>query len=197
MPFKRNGQPVDITQDLTIGEGDDAITVPAGSLQDAPTRAQYGIVWEADAPRADDRFYWHGDIATPRPLPDVLNVLWEQIKAKRDALQVAGCKVGPDWYHNDVKSRGQWERMANRSAGQDDATPYVVGGQQVPWQTMSGTSVLLTAGKIRQVIEAIELREAVIFNAAKQHKAALMAMTTVEEMIAYDWQAGWPEGYGG
>lgn len=192
MPFKRLGHTVDITQDLTIGDGDDAITVPAGSLQNEATRAEYGIVWEADPPRADERFYWNGNLATPRPLADVLKVFWEQIKAHRDALQEAGCKVGADWFHNDLKSRSQWERMANRSAGMADADPYLVGGQPVPWKTMGGTFVPLTAGKIRQVVEAFELREASIFAKAEQHKAALAAKTTVEDMIAYNWLAGWP-----
>lgn len=192
MPFKRLGQTVDITQDLIIGEGDDAITVPAGSLQNEATRAEYGIVWEADPIRADERFYLNGNLATPRPLADVLKVFWDQIKAHRDVLQEAGCKVGADWFHNDLKSRSQWERMANRSAGMADADPYLVGGQPVPWKTMSGTFVPLTAGKIRQVVEAFEPRELSIFAKAEQHKAALAAKTTVEEMIAYNWLAGWP-----
>lgn len=192
MPFKRLGQTVDITQDLIIGAGDDAITVPAGSLQNEATRTEYDIVWEADPIRADERFYWNGDIATPRPLADVLKVFWDQIKAHRDVLQEAGCKVGADWFHNDLKSRSQWERMANRSAGMADADPYLVGGQPVPWKTMGGSFVPLTAGKIRQVVEAFELREAAIFAKAEQHKAALAAKTTVEGMIAYNWLAGWP-----
>lgn len=192
MPFKRLGQTVIITEDLIIGEGDDAITIPAGSLQDEATRAEYGITWEADPPRADERFYFNGDLATPRPLPDVLKVFWEKIKAHRDVLQEAGCKVGTDWFHNDVKSRSQWERMANRSAAQADAEPYLVGGQAVPWKTMGGSFVPLTAGKIREVVTAFEVRELSIFAKAEQHKAALAAKTTVEEMIAYNWLAGWP-----
>lgn len=193
MPFKRNGQTVVITEDLIIGEGDAAITIPAASLQDEATREQYGIAWVAEATqRADERFYWNGDLSTPRPLSDVLNVFWEQIKAHRDSLQVAGCKVGSDWFHNDVKSRTQWERMANRSAGMADADPYLISGQPVPWKTMAGAFVVLTAGKIREVVDAFEVHEAAIFTKTEQHKAALAAKATVEDMVAYNWRTGWP-----
>ena len=192
MPFKRNGQTVDITQDLVIGEGDEAITIPAASLQDEATRAEYGIVWEADAPRADERFYWNGDLADPRPLADVLNVFWEQIKAHRDTLRFSGCPVGDKWFHNDVESRSQWERMVNRAAVLADADLYLIAGQPTPWKTKDGSFVVLTAGKIREVVEAFEIREAIIFTKAEQHKAALAAQPTVEAMIAYNWRTGWP-----
>lgn len=193
--FKLNGKTIRIDQDLVIGEGDDAITHPADNLQDAAYRAALGIEDVPDPLRADDRFYFNGDVATPRPLSDVLGVLWEQIKLHRDNLQVAGCKVGGDWFHNDVKSRTQWERMANRSAGMAADEQYLIGGQPVPWKTISGTFVVLTASKIREVVDAFETNEAAIFAKAEQHKTLLAAKTTVEAMIAYNWRAGWPDSY--
>lgn len=118
--------------------------------------------------------------------------IWQRIKAKRDQLQEAGCPVAGYWFHNDVKSRTQWERMANRAAGVADAEPYLIGGVAVEWKTMTGDKVPLTAGLIRQVVEAFEVREATIFATAEYHNAALRSLATVEEVAAYDFSAGWP-----
>lgn len=190
-----NGQQVRIDQDLTIGDGDDAITYPSASLLCAATRAEIGIVDAPDSPRADDRAYWNGNLNTPRPLADIAGQLWDLIKAHRDRLQVAGCKVADDWFHNDVKSRTQWERMANRSASMADDDIYLIGGLPVQWKTMTGSFVALTAGKIRAVVEAFEVNEAVIFAQAERHKVALTDMTTAEAIITYDWRAGWPKSF--
>jgi hypothetical protein len=118
----------------------------------------------------------------------------EAIKAHRDALQVAGCPVGTDWFHNDVKSRGQWERMVNRvdKEGLANDAPYTIAGQPVPWQTMAGDSVLLTAGKIRAVVAAMEVREAVLFAVAKQHIAAVNAVADPAAYIFTGPGKGWP-----
>ena len=37
-------------------------------------KAAIGLVWEADAVRADDRFYWDGNINNPKALEDKLEV---------------------------------------------------------------------------------------------------------------------------
>lgn len=116
---------------------------------------------------------------------------WEAIKAHRDALQEGGCQVGADWFHNDVKSRGQWERMVNRveKDALADVDAYLIAGQPVQWKTMTGAFVALTAGKIRQAVAAMEVREAVIFTVAEQHRAAMLASA---DPASYDFSAGWP-----
>lgn len=86
MPFKLNGEVIDITRDLTIGDGDQAITYPAGSLQNADLRRQLGITEEADTPRADDRYYWNGDINTPKDLADLKALQVSDVKASANAL---------------------------------------------------------------------------------------------------------------
>ena len=42
------------------------------NLSTEEEKAAIGITWEADATRADDRFYWDGNIANPKALEDVL-----------------------------------------------------------------------------------------------------------------------------
>ena len=116
---------------------------------------------------------------------------WERIKHERDRRKFAGVKVGSDWFHCDLESRSQWERMANKAAklGLAGTDPYTIGGQPVPWKTMTGTFVLLTAGKVFAVVDAIELQEAMVFGRAEQHRVAMEASDAPE---SYDISSGWP-----
>jgi hypothetical protein len=127
-------------------------------------------------------------IYTKRPAEQIAASRWNKIKAKRDELtDNGGCLVGGKWYHSDPKSKQQWERMANKANKLDmlDTDPYTIGGQQVSWKTMDGTKVPLTAGIIRSVVDAMELREAIIFNTGETLKANLNA----------DINTGWPARY--
>ena len=99
--FKLNGKPIRLDQDLVIGEGDEAITIPAASLLDQATREQYGIVEAPDEPRPDDRFYWVSDngdgtyTATPKGVEVLRALKLADIAASRYALEVGGLTL-PD-----------------------------------------------------------------------------------------------------
>jgi len=56
--FKFEGKKISLYRDLTVGEGDDAITYPAASLQNEEVRDSIGIVYEADPVRPDDRLFF-------------------------------------------------------------------------------------------------------------------------------------------
>ncbi len=86
MPFKLNGNTIDINLDLTIGEGVSAITYPSGSLQSAALRAELGIVEEADPVRADDRYYWNGDATTPKDLAALKEWRVSEVKQTANSL---------------------------------------------------------------------------------------------------------------
>ena len=125
------------------------------------------------------------------PLAERQAAAWERIKAERDRRKFAGVKVGTDWFHCDTDSRGQWERMVNKvnAQGLVGSAGYTIGGQPVPWKTMTGSFVILTAGKIRAVVDAVELQEAIIFGRAETHRIAMEASSTPE---SYDFSTGWP-----
>ena len=120
--------------------------------------------------------------------------MWNEIKAARDRRSESGCKVDEQWFHNDIKSRTQWERTANRASTLEDSDPYLVDEVQVAWKTMTGAFVLLTAGLIRQVVDAFEVHEVATFKAAEIHRAAMEA---VVDPSAYDYSDGWPEIFAG
>ena len=66
--YKVNNKPLPIDRAFTLGD----IQYPANWLRfsSAEQRAALGITWETEAPRADDRFYWSGDINNPKAMED-------------------------------------------------------------------------------------------------------------------------------
>ena len=66
--YKVNNKPLTLDRAFTI----DGTQYPSNWLRLAKEdeKAALGITWVADAVRADDRFYWSGDIANPKALED-------------------------------------------------------------------------------------------------------------------------------
>ena len=64
--YKVNNKPLPLDRAFTLGD----IQYPANWLRRSTSdaRAALGITWEAEATRADDRFYWNGDITNPKAL---------------------------------------------------------------------------------------------------------------------------------
>lgn len=70
MPFKIGSRVIPL--DTPFSHND--IQYPANwiRLASEEDKAAIGLVWEADPVRADDRFYWNGDINNPKALEDVV-----------------------------------------------------------------------------------------------------------------------------
>jgi len=70
--YKLNGKTLRVGRAFTVGD----TQYPANWLQlsTEADRNALGITWEADPVRADDRFYWDGDINNPKALDDVNEV---------------------------------------------------------------------------------------------------------------------------
>jgi hypothetical protein len=66
--YKVNNKPLPLDRAFTLGD----IQYPSNWLRLATEadKAALGITWEAEATRADDRFYWSGDITNPKALED-------------------------------------------------------------------------------------------------------------------------------
>ena len=66
--YKVNNKPIPLDRAFTLGD----IQYPSNWLRLAKEedKAALGITWEAEATRADDRFYWNGDITNPKTLED-------------------------------------------------------------------------------------------------------------------------------
>ena len=66
--YRVNNKPLPIDRAFTLGD----IQYPANWLRrsTAIARLALGITWETEPARADDRFYWSGDITNPKALED-------------------------------------------------------------------------------------------------------------------------------
>ena len=88
MAYKHNGRTLQVGRSFTLGD----IMYPANWLQKSTEaeRTAVGITWEDDPVRADDRYYWNGDINNPKMLDDRLEVdengqpLWEKVLDNTD-----------------------------------------------------------------------------------------------------------------
>lgn len=67
--YKLNGKTLRIGRGFTHAE----VQYPANWLQlsTEEDRTAIGITWEEDPVRADDRYYWNGDVNNPKALDDV------------------------------------------------------------------------------------------------------------------------------
>ena len=66
--YKVNNKPLPLDRAFTLGD----IQYPANWLRrsTAIARLALGITWETEPTRADDRFYWSGDINNPKAMED-------------------------------------------------------------------------------------------------------------------------------
>ena len=72
MPFKLGTKTIQLDTPFTHND----IQYPANwiRLASEEDKSAIGMTWEADPVRADDRFYWNGDINHPKALEDKLEV---------------------------------------------------------------------------------------------------------------------------
>ena len=76
MPFKLGTKTIQLDTPFTHND----IQYPANWIRLATEedKSAIGLVWEADAVRADDRFYWDGNISNPKALEDVTETVDEK-----------------------------------------------------------------------------------------------------------------------
>jgi len=76
MPFKLGTKTIQLDTPFTHNN----IQYPANwiRLASEADKSAIGLVWEADAVRADDRFYWDGNINNPKALEDVTETINEK-----------------------------------------------------------------------------------------------------------------------
>lgn len=135
---------------------------------------------------------WQRDLAEERRLA------WDAIKVRRDALKSGGVQVGEHWFHSDADSRiqhlGLKDKARDLLAGGGVMTDAItILGQPVPWKTLSGAFVMMTAQLAFDIVTGVGNLDAMAFGAAELHRQAMEASP---EPLAYDFSAGWPASYG-
>jgi hypothetical protein len=84
MPFKLGTQTIQLDTPFTHND----IQYPANWIRLATEedKAAIGLVWEADPVRADDRFWWNGDVNNPKDIDQVKAMLVSQSKATAGSM---------------------------------------------------------------------------------------------------------------
>lgn len=160
MPFKLGTKTIQLDTPFTHNE----IQYPANWIRLATEedKAAIGLVWEADPVRADDKFYWSGDINNPKALEDVieLNVDGQNIINEDGTILVT----------KGLKS--QFIAQAKQTAG----------------SILAQTDWMITRKVERNVdvpASTAQYRNSIVVR-ADELEAAIAAVATVEALIALD-----------
>jgi len=158
---------------------------PANWLQKSTEaeRTAVGITWEDDPVRADDRYYWNGDINNPKMLDDRLEVdengdpLWEKVLDNTDPLNPVMVDSNVQMKTLGLKSNmvSQVKHTAGTILAQTDwyVTRKSEKGTAIP------TDVETKRDAVRTECDRLEV--------------AINAVTTVEELITVMQSQNWGE----
>lgn len=153
---------------------------------DAVTGERIGL----DSPRWQEYEAWIAAGNVPEPVAAVapsrealIADLWGAVKERREQCKAGGVEVGGYWFHTDVESRLQWLGMRSEGGG------LSIG---LPWKTMSGAFVPITAQLVADVYAAIKSKEIAAFAHAEALRAELNAAPD-PRTVSLD--SGWPASY--
>lgn len=181
--FLLNGKKINIYQDLTIGSGHDAITYPAGSLQNAALRASLGIKEVADPVRPDDRYYWisenvDGSLnAAPKDIVQIKALKSAAIAESRYALETNGIDLDGVSIRTDRESQSMIASALMRVTRNPAAVIDWKGANG--WTTIDKAAVELIADAVSNHVQAC-------FTAERLRHEALDALTDFAAVVAFD-----------
>lgn len=181
--FQLNGKTIRLDQDLVVGEGDDAITYPAGSLLDHATREALGIVESPDEQRPDDRFYFvheNGDGTfgkEPKPLDTIKSLKAAAIATSRYNLEVGGITVGAV----KVATDRQTQAMLSGALMVVTRNPAAT----INWKGDNGF-VTLDAATVGALADAVGNHVQACFTAERAKVEALYALQDFDAVMAFD-----------
>jgi len=174
--YKVNNKPLPLDRAFTLGD----IQYPSNWLRRSTSEARLalGITWETEPARADDRFYWNGDINNPKALEDR-----EEVDEDGNPMYVQ-----------------EWDAEAEVMTDTDER--LVAKGLKSNWiAQVKATAGGLLAGTDWMVIRKAErdvpidadvvAKRATILAEANRLENAIAACTTVEELIAVVTAQNW------
>ena len=176
--YKVNNKPLQLDRAFTLGD----IQYPANwlRLSSAGDRAALGITWEAEAPRADDRFYWSGDINNPKEMEDR-----EEVDQEGNPMYVqewdAEAEVMTDTDERLVTKglKSQWIAQVKATAGTMLAT--------TDWM------VIRKAERDVAIPDDVVAKRAAIVAEADRLEAAINLCENVEQLIAVVGSQNWQD----
>lgn len=174
MPFKIGNKVIPLDTPFTTEDG---IQRPANwiRLASEEDKEAIGLVWEADPVRADDRFYWSGDINNPKALEDKLEVDQDGNPMYVKVLGVVDGKPAMV----DSTERLVTKGLKSNFIAQIKTTAGTILAQ-TDWM------VIRKAERNVDIPSSVATYRASVVAKATELEASISAVTTVEQLIALD-----------
>jgi hypothetical protein len=174
MPFKLGTKTIQLDTPFTHND----IQYPANWIRLATEedKSAIGLVWEADAVRADDRFYWDGNINNPKALEDK-----EEVDEDGNPMFV---KVLDKTDPQNPVMVDSTERLVTKGLKSNFISQVKTTAGTILAQT--DWMVIRKAERNVALPTAIADYRASIVTKADNLETAISAVTTVEELIALD-----------
>ena len=177
--YKVNNKPLQLNRAFTLGD----IQYPANWLRRSTSdaRAALGITWEAEATRADDRFYWSGDINNPKALED------------REEVDQDGNPMYVKVLDNSDPANPVMVDSDERLVAKGLKSNWIAQVKATAGGLLAGTDWMVIRKAERDVpIDAdVVTKRAAILAEANRLENAIAACTTVEELIAVVTAQNW------
>lgn len=169
--FLLNGNPLAVDTAFT----NDGIQYPANWLRLATEaeKSAIGITWQADPVRADDKFYWDGNIANPKALEDKLEV-------KEDGSPLMVQKYNP--------VTEAMEDTDKQVVTKGLKSNFIAQVKKTAGSILAQTDWMVTRKVERDVAipaEVVDYRASVV-SKADELEASISAVTSVEELASLD-----------
>ena len=174
MPFKLGTKTIQLDTPFTHND----IQYPANwiRLASEADKSAIGLVWEADPVRADDRFYWNGDINHPKALEDKLEVDQDGNPMYVKVLD----KTDPEYpVMVDSTERVVTKGLKSNFISQVKATAGSILAQ-TDWM------VIRKAERNVDIPASVAAYRASVVTKATELETAIAAVTSVEQLIALD-----------
>lgn len=135
---------------------------------------------------------------------DEVKSSFSEFIAKINAMQLKQAKAGKiaeiTAYDTSDKVNGfvlngllVWLDKATRVGLMNSTTIAKAAGQETTTLWLKGIKLVVDCDKAIQLLSALEMYALECFNVTASHKAAVSELTTIEEVEAYDYKAGYPK----
>jgi hypothetical protein len=173
MPFKLGTKTIQLDTHFTHND----IQYPANwiRLASEADKSAIGLVWEADAVRADDRFYWDGNINNPKALEDKLEVDQD---GNPMYVKVLGTVDGKPAMVDST------ERLVTKGLKSNFISQVKTTAGSILAQT--DWMIIRKAERNVDIPTSVATYRASVVTKATELEASISAVTTVEQLIALD-----------
>jgi len=173
MPFKLGTRTIQLDTPFTHNE----IQYPANwiRLASEEDKSAIGLVWEADPVRADDRFYWNGDINNPKALEDK-----EESDENGNPLYVKVLGI--------VDGKPAMVDSAEKMVTKGLKSVFIANIKHNAGSILAQTDwmVIRKAERNVDIPSSVATYRASIVAKSEELETAITAVTTVEQLIALD-----------